>query len=85
MSINFIVESTGSVVLDGSEVDLSESPPSIPFQLEKGGSGSIVVKYFVWALDDSAETATSKNSYQKTLQVSVVTCNSPPNSIADCP
>ena len=79
----FTVESTGSIVLDGSEVTLSKGPPSIPFQLKRGESGSIVVKYFVWALDGNMEP--SKKSYQETLRVNVVTCNSPPNPIADCP
>ena len=80
----FIIESTGAVVLDGSTVTLG-TDPSVTIQLKKGSSGRITIKYRVWALSSSTSSSTSKNSYERHLSVSVVTCNSPPDELADCP
>ena len=86
----FIIESTGAVVLVGSAdsdvAAITDGGPTVEFQLKKGSSsGSIIIKYRVWALSSSTSTSTSKNPYQKSLSVSVVTCNSPPDDLDDCP
>ena len=85
----FIIESTGAVVLVGSVASdvaaITDGGPTVKFQLKKGSSGSIIIKYRVWALSSSTSTSTSKNPYQKSLSVSVVTCNSPPDDLDDCP
>ena len=86
----FIIKSTGAVVLDGSNVTLNDTP-SVTFQLKKGSTGSIIIEYQVWALirapreeEDRDEVDTRKVRDSKTLSISVVTCNSPPDAIGDC-
>ena len=76
----FIIESTGAVLLDGSTVTV-DATPSVTFQLEKGSSGSIIVRYYVWA----GATTVTKRPYSKTLSIIVVTCSSPPEPISACP
>ena len=86
----FIIKSTGAVVLDRSNVTLNDTP-SVTFQLKKGSTGSIIIEYQVWALirapreaEGRGEVDTRKVRDSKTLSISVVTCNSPPDAIGDC-
>ena len=85
----FLIKSSGAVVVEASAskaITQDATNIFVPFKLEKGSSGRIVVEYHVWlGTDTSAPPTTSKTSVSKTLTIDIVTCSSPPNPISDCP
>ena len=95
-----LVRGSGAVVVEGDAVGsiTSEANPEVAFSLKSSGSGSIIIDYKVWLKrgavsrdhDDDPNTmkilqTTATEVASRTLQVSVVTCNSPPNLIKACP
>ena len=84
----FLIGSSGAVVVEASAskaITQDTASISVPFKLERGSSGRIVVEYHVWLGTDTAVSTTSKTSASKTLTIDIVTCSSPPNPISDCP
>ena len=84
----FLIGSSGAVVVEASAskaITRDADSISVPFKLERGSSGRIVVEYHVWLGTDTAVSTTSKTSASKTLTIDVVTCSSPPNPKSDCP
>ena len=95
-----LVRGSGAVVVEGDAAGsiTSEANPEVAFSLKSSGSGSIIIDYKVWLKrgavsrdhDDDPSTleilqTTATEVASRTLQVSVVTCNSPPNLIKACP
>ena len=85
----FLIGSSGAVVVEASvskAITKDTNSISVPFKLEKGSSGRIIIEYHVWlGTDPSASPTTSKTSASKTLTIDIVACSSPPNPISDCP
>ena len=87
----FVLESSNAVEAEWAANTLAANPV-VKFTLkEKGNSGTITIRYFVvpakTATADvtNASPAGSVKPYDERLDVTVVTCSSPPNPIKDCP
>ena len=86
----FLIRSTGTVVVKGAAVgDITVAAnPQVTFELEKGSSGrsgNIIIEHHVWLDSEDDMTSSKAPLASKTLRIDVVTCNSPPTPIADCP
>ena len=87
----YILKSSGALIASVAATTLVDDP-LVTFELKKRSSGSITVEYHVWARsrklrsgESPGDVSTIKKTFRKSLSVSVVTCNSPPDPIDDCP
>ena len=84
----YVLESSGAVEEPRWVTTSLAVSPQVTFKLkESGSSGSITISYYV-VYGTSADTSIAATSATriggKSLSVTVVTCNSPPDPIDDC-
>ena len=84
----YVLESSGAVEEPRWSPGALAADPQVKFKLkESGSSGSITISYYVVysTLPDTSTPETSATRIGgKSLSVTVVTCNSPPDPIDDC-
>ena len=87
----YLLKSSGDVEVrwDASDSDL-DGNPKIGFRLTGTGRGTITIEYHVWKYTGSDEliSTTKGNAADKaaaSITLDVVTCNSPPDPLSDCP
>ena len=89
----YLLESTGVVKARWPSVPNLDGDPKVEFKLTGKGSGTIKISYYVAALSRGYTGAASfpttggikVSAPAKTLTLRVVTCESPPDKLSDCP
>ena len=86
----YILKSSGDVEAQWNIAPALGGDPKIDFRLTGTGRGTITIEYHVWKYTGSGElTETTKgNAADKatgSISLDIVTCNSPPDPLSDCP